>query len=295
MINDIFDYIKNNRKRVTFRNTLSFIGLILFASALIWLIVTSISDGIKENKEPVEDTDTEEVTKLDEPDCNTQGIIVHGFLDTYDSGSDMFDESVITTSEDTEYYINQANFDPDIKAIMIEIDSGGGAPVAGEEIAEAISRAHKPTVALIRQTGASAAYWAASAADYIFASKNSDIGSIGVTMSYIDNTIQNQRDGLSYVQLSSGRFKDMGDPDKVMTYEEKNLLMRDLKIIHNNFIEAVAKNRGLQIEEVQKIADGSSVLGERALELGLIDEIGGIYDVKEYLKEKIGEDVRLCW
>lgn len=105
----------------------------------------------------------------------------------------------------------------------------------------------------------------------------------------------NQKEGRSFVQLSTGKFKDSGSPDKLLTQEEKNLFMRDLNIIHKNFIQTVSENRNIQIEKVQVIADGSTVLGERAKELGLIDSVGGYSDAQNYLKEKLGEDVSVCW
>lgn len=85
------------------------------------------------------------------------------------------------------------------------------------------------------------------------------------------------------------------NPDKSLTYEERQLLERDLDIMHENFVQAVAENRGLDIAEVRKMADGSSMLGEMALEKGLIDRIGGYYEVEEYLEELIGEEVEVCW
>lgn len=114
-------------------------------------------------------------------------------------------------------------------------------------------------------------------------------------MSYLSNVGKNQKDGFSYEQLSLGKYKDAGSPDKVLTKEEKELLMRDVNIVYKNFIEAVAKNRKLPIDKVQEIADGSSVLGEQAKALGLIDEIGGIDEVEKYLGKIIGEEAEICW
>ena len=61
------------------------------------------------------------------------------------------------------------------------------------------------------------------------------------------------------------------------------------------FISAVAENRNLDIEKVRAMADGSSMMGEMALENGLVDRIGGLYEVKEYIKDNIGEEVEVCW
>jgi len=71
--------------------------------------------------------------------------------------------------------------------------------------------------------------------------------------------------------------------------------MRDVNILHKNFISLVAEYRNLEIDKVEKLADGASMLGEMALENGLIDQIGGISEASEYLKEKIGDEVEICW
>ncbi len=137
----------------------------------------------------------------------------------------------------------------------------------------------------------SAAYWAVSSADKIFASRNSDIGSIGVTASYLENINKDTR----YIELASGKFKDSGSPDKSLTQEERSLLLRDITITHENFIQDVATNRKLSLESVKAIADGSSVLGERAKALGLIDEIGSWTTAEKYLEQTIGEKPEICW
>ena len=71
--------------------------------------------------------------------------------------------------------------------------------------------------------------------------------------------------------------------------------MRDANIIYDDFVKMVADNRGLPITKVRIIADGSTVLGQKAKELGLIDEIGGIEEAKKYLEEITEEDLVICW
>lgn len=231
--------------------------------------------------------------------CNVQGVNIHGDIYTYvpTQGSAENPEEYqaqygdAVGSEDVVAQLWNADRDDQIKAIMIEVDSLGGYPVAGEEISNAVKELTKPVVAVIRQSGLSAAYWAISGADKIFASRNSDVGSIGVTASYLENVSKDTK----YIQLSSGKFKDTGSPDKPISEEEKNLLLRDIKITHENFIAEISQNRKLPIEEVRAIADGSSVLGDRAKTLGLIDEIGSWTVAEKYLEETIGEKPEICW
>jgi len=134
----------------------------------------------------------------------------------------------------------------------------------------------------------------ASAADKIYASEMSSVGSIGITMSYLDYSQQNRQEGITYQQLSSGKFKDTGNPDKILTAEEKELLMRDVKILHEAFVKRVAENRGLDIEQVEKLADGSTMLGGAAKENGLIDEIGNMSDAQEWIKGGLGIEPEIC-
>jgi len=230
--------------------------------------------------------------------CNVQGIRLHGQLYTYrnrasdDSGQSSKD---ISSSEEITSAIEKANKDNSIKAVLLEIDSTGGSGVAGWEIAEALKHSNKPTVALIRESGDSAAYWAATGAKYIIASTNSDVGDIGVTMSYVGNFDKNAQDGLTFYQLSEGKFKDAGNPDKQLTPEEQQLFMRDLKIDYDNFVKDVAANRHLDINKVTALADGSSMTGQMAKDNGLIDQVGGIYEAQSYLQKQIRTNVNICW
>lgn len=230
--------------------------------------------------------------------CSVLGINLHGMLFTYipfhaDNDTSFNYDSV--SSEEIIGKIKEANKDEKIKAIIIEVDSSGGIPAAGEEIAAAIKNSEKPVVAFIRGIGASSSYWAISNAEKIWASKNSSVGSIGITMSYLSNAERNKKDGLTYEKLSSGIYKDAGSLDVPLTKEERALFMRDVNIMFGNFIEAISTNRNISVDKVKAIADGSTVLGDKAKEIGLIDEIGNLVEVEKYLEEKLGETPEVCW
>ena len=255
--------------------------------------VIGIDSGVN-----VQDSATSDSRDYTNDKCSVAGINLHGDVLTYIPNNNENDPSFnfdSVASENVVWEIRVANENPKIKAILIEVDSRGGSPVGGEEISNAVENSKKPVVALVREVGASSAYWAISSADKIFASKNSDVGSIGVTSSHLNNVVKNQKEGYVYEQLSVGKFKDSGSPDKPLTNEERALFLRDINIIYANFIEAVAKNRNLPLEEVKRLADGSTVLGGSAKALGLIDEIGGIEEVENYLEEIIGEKPEICW
>lgn len=230
--------------------------------------------------------------------CSIMGIELHGTLLTYipnhSENDSLFDYNTVA-SQNIIWAIKQANEDEKIKAIVIEVDSGGGSPTGGEEVANAIKGSEKPVVAFIREVGASSAYWAISSADKIFASKNSNVGAIGITASYVSVAEKNKKDGYIFEEINSGKFKDSGSPDKPLTNEERLLMLRDVNIVFGNFVEAISKNRNIPIEKVRSIADGSTVLGSKAKELGLIDAIGGISEVEQYLEETTGGESDICW
>ena len=230
---------------------------------------------------------------------NVAVINIHGDIVTYLTDQSSAEESGSVTSdsvssEEIVAYIDEIEANSNIGAVIVEIDSYGGSPVASEEIADALRRMTKPTIAVIREIAASGAYMIASGADKIYASEMSNVGSIGITMSYLDYSQQNRQEGITYQQLSSGKFKDTGSPDKVLTAEEKELLMRDVKILHEAFVKRVAENRGLDIEKVEKLADGSTMLGMAAKENGLIDEIGNISDAQEWIRSELGIEPEIC-
>ncbi|KKR69830.1 MAG: Signal peptide peptidase SppA, partial [Parcubacteria group bacterium GW2011_GWF1_40_6] len=223
---------------------------------------------------------------------------LHGELKTYlpnHAENDSFFNYDSVSSEDITGKIKLANEDSNIKAIIVEVDSFGGSIVGGEEIDNAVKNSDKPVIALIRDIGASASLWAISSADRIYASENSTIGSIGVTSSYMSNAKKNEKDGITYEALSSGKFKDSGSPDKELTNEERALILRDINLAFNNFVKAISLNRNIDIEKVKANADGSTFLGNKAKELGLIDEIGGLPEVEQYLEETTGEKPEICW
>ena len=283
-------------------------GMIFWTSFVVVLVVINISSSALYNKffnnsssydQSSYDNSSTSDSSASTSDCNVKGIQIHGSVVTY-NGPDTYDDQgnliVDQTSSDVvTTYVNKAQTDDNIKAIIVEVDSSGGSGVAGEEMMRSFKDSKKPVIAFIRDGGMSAAYLAATGAETIFASKFSNVGSIGVTMSYLQEAGKNQKDGLSYVNLSSGKFKDSGNPARTLTDEEKNLFMRDINIGYENFVNIVSQNRNLSIEKVKALADGSSVMGEQALKDGLIDKIGILPDVEAFVSEKIGVKTKICW
>jgi len=178
-------------------------------------------------------------------------------------------------SEELAKLIKKADKDKEIKAIIFEINSPGGTVLASKEIANAIKETKKPTVAWIREVGASGAYWVASAADRIVADESSIVGSIGVIGSYLQFSRLFDKYGITYEQLVSGRYKDAGSPYKPLSEDERTYLMGKINSLRETFVSAVAENRNLNKNYVNSLATGEIFLGSEALKLKLIDELGG--------------------
>lgn len=167
-----------------------------------------------------------------------------------------------------------------VQAIVIRIDSPGGAVAASQELYSAIKRAREeiPIVVSIGNVAASGGYYAAIGADTIVANPGSTTGSIGVIAQLTIFHELMDKIGIKQETIKSGRFKDTGTPYRDMTSPERDYLQGWVDDTYEQFIEAVAEERGLPLEEVRKSADGRVFTGRQALELGLIDVLGDFDD-----------------
>ncbi len=238
--------------------------------------------------------------------CNIAGISIDGglaslgpkeinkenFITNLIEDSTLYQGGVVNTTDirDKLYSLDKQS---KYKAIVIDINSPGGN--GGDEILEAVQYSEKPIISFVRTMAASAGYEAIMASDYIIGSPFSEVGSIGVTGSFLENSKKNQKEGFEYISLSSGKYKDSGNPDKKITEDEKIEMMKIINKMHNLFVESVSITRSLPMENVKKISDGRTFLAQDAKDLGLIDQVGSWSDTKNYLKELIGEDPVICW
>jgi len=220
--------------------------------------------------------------------CNIAVIPIDGIIMPFGHGYEFAEFT--TTPSDVRDFLALAEADLFIEGIMFEINSPGGTPVAAADIMEQIQALELPNVSLVGDIAASGGYMVASAADRVLASAMSDVGSIGVTMSYVEESEKNKEEGLTYVPLNSGKYKDIGSPNKPLSAEERAYLESEIKLVHEEFIKIVATNRNLSTEAVTKLADGSSMVGSRALENKLVDEIGNRNSVRQYFADTLGKD-----
>lgn len=180
-----------------------------------------------------------------------------------------------------------------IKAILLRIDSPGGAVGPVQEIHTEISKLQKPVFTSMGSVSASGGYYIASASDWIFANPGTITGSIGVIMQFVNAKGLSEKIGVDMEIVKSGRYKATGAPTKEFTQDERRVLQNAVDDVHSQFVDAVLKGRehvGLTKGEVWEIADGRIFSGQQALEIKLIDQVGNLQDAVEYTAQKVGID-----
>jgi len=189
----------------------------------------------------------------------------------------------------------QADADPEVSVILLDINSGGGSIVASKELMRAVRNAEKPVVAYISEVGASGAYLVATAADEIITDEDSLTGSIGAVSEIHNYLGLLEKIGVNVTLLTSGDYKAMGSPFEEFTDEEKELILTIVRDAHSQFRSDVLANRPwMDAPQFDSIADGRLLSGRQALAAGLIDftgsrdfaldraaALGGIEDVPE--------------
>lgn len=203
------------------------------------------------------------------------GVITGGESDHSPFGSSS------TGSEDLIADLEKARKNKDVKAIVLRINSPGGSAAGSEEVYNEIVRIQKsgkPIYTSMGDVAASGGYYIASACDKIYADANTLTGSIGVIFQTSDLSGLFKKIGINPETIKSGKFKDIGSPNRPITPAERELLQGMIMDIYNNFTKAVADGRKIPIDDVKKIADGRIFTGGQALNAKLIDKIGGLHE-----------------
>jgi protease-4 len=170
--------------------------------------------------------------------------------------------------------------DARIKALVLRIDSPGGAVGPSQEIYSEIKklREKKPVVATLGAVGASGGYYIACAAERILANPGTITGSIGVIAQFVSYEQLLKWAKLDVEVIKSGEFKDVGSPLRKMTDVEKKYIQGLIDNVYSQFKLAVSEARGINSKEMNRIADGRVFTGEQAKDLKLVDELGTLND-----------------
>jgi protease-4 len=193
------------------------------------------------------------------------------------------------TSEDISRNIQNAADDTNVKAIVLRINSPGGTPAAAQEILIEINKAQekKPVVVSMGDVAASAAYYISVPAERIIANPDTITGSIGVIWVFENRSAFYEEEGVEFYVAKSGELKDMGADWRGLTTEEKNYSEEIILDAFQRFVDTVAQNRNMSRSEVEDLADGRVYTGSKAVELGLVDETGNLYDALD-IAAKLG-------
>jgi len=174
--------------------------------------------------------------------------------------------------------LEQAVDDDHVKAIVLRINSPGGEVVASDAIYRAVAEARgkKPVVVSMEAVGASGGYYAALGGKYIMANDVTITGSIGVIMQSFTFGQLMDKVGVKSHTFKSGRYKDVLNPTREPTEEEKQLVQSLIMEVYDKFVGIVAKERNIPVEELKNgLADGRILSGKQALAAGFIDGLGG--------------------
>lgn len=193
------------------------------------------------------------------------------------------------SSEHTITSLNAAFKASNSKAVALNINSPGGSPVQSDEIWQEIRALKqqypdKKVYAVIGDTGASGAYYIASAADEIWVNRSSLVGSIGVIMPNYGLNGVLQKWGIEDRTLTAGDNKDMLSMTRPMREDQRQYMQAVLDNVHQHFIQAVKEGRGNRLKENPAIFSGLVWTGEQAVTLGVADKVGSLNSLKKELK-----------
>lgn len=189
-------------------------------------------------------------------------------------------EGEIERSDDFVETLADLQDDQRYAAVVVRINSPGGAVAPSQEMYDAVRRLgqKKPVIASLGSVAASGGYYVASAADTIVASPGTLTGSIGVIMSLTNVRGLMDKLGVEATIVTAGKWKDTGSPFRAVTPEERAMLQKMADQVHTQFIDAVAAGRKLEPAKAREIANGRVYTGEEAQQIGLVDELGGLED-----------------
>ncbi len=188
--------------------------------------------------------------------------------------------------EEIKEYVKDAS----VKAIILRVDTPGGAVAPSQEIYEEVKKAveKKKVVVSMGSIAASGGYYISCPSSRIIANPGTLTGSIGVIMEIPNLEGLMSKIGIKTEVIKSGRHKDTGSAFRKMEKEEKELLQGVMDNVHEQFIKAVSEGRKLKTEELRKIADGRIFTGEQAVKYGLVDELGTLEDAVRTAAKMVG-------
>lgn len=185
----------------------------------------------------------------------------------------------------------QALRDPNVLAIVLDVDSPGGSVFGVDELSERIfeSRKIKPVVAVANNIMASAAYWIASAAEKVFVSPSGLVGSVGVIAHHEEFSEQLKMMGVGIETVVAGKFKDEMSPLRPLELSAREHLQNQVDSYYSMFLKAVARNRGVSVSDVRGgYGEGRVLTSGAARASGLVDRVQTLQATLDGLSARVG-------
>lgn len=177
--------------------------------------------------------------------------------------------------------LEQAKENPQVKAVILRLNTGGGTTVASDEIGrevENLRQSGKPVVASMGEMAASGGYWISCKADRIVANPSTLTGSIGVIMQITKMQELYRKIGIETTNFTTGPYKDMGATNRDISPEEAKIFQSLINDSYEDFVQVVADGRKMDLERARQLADGRIYSGKQAKAVGLVDELGTFQD-----------------
>ncbi|WP_101296355.1 signal peptide peptidase SppA [Halegenticoccus soli] len=224
------------------------------------------------------------------PEYNAAEVAVEGPI-TRDGGRrGPLARAVGASADEIVDQIEAADEDPHAEALLLKLNTPGGQVVPSDDIRRAAAAFDGPTIAYATDVCASGGYWIASGCDELWARDATLVGSIGVIGSSVNVSELADRLGVSYERFAAGKYKDAGLALKEISDDERAYLQGIIDDFYEDFVERVAEGRGMD-PAVVRDTEARVYLGENALELGLVDELGTREDARARVEELVGTDV----
>lgn len=258
---------------------------------VIAFVLFVLSIGVRITSIPDDGTD-DDLASLFRDDGFKEKVIEQGFgsdkivvlnLDgiIQDLGSVSFLSSVTYDHRLFLNMIENAAADPDVKGVILRVNTPGGGVVESAEIHTALEKIIDQDIPLyvsMANTAASGGYYISAPATKIVAHPATLTGSIGVIMENIDISELAKEYGVDFNTIKSGEFKDIMSPMRKMTDEEEEILQSMVDDLYDDFVQVIVDGRGMPENKVREIGDGRVYIGKQAKEIGLVDELGSLED-----------------
>jgi protease IV len=183
----------------------------------------------------------------------------------------------------------QAQEDPSVAAVVLEVNSPGGGVTASDQMHQSIldfkESSGKPVVVSMDSVAASGGYYISAAADRIVANESTLTGSLGVVIPLLNFSEAAEKYGVTQKYVKSGEFKTMGSSWNELTPEEREVFQSIVDQEYDEFVEVIVEGRDLPEERVREIADGRVYSGQQAREIGLVDSFGGLDEATEVAQD----------